>query len=456
MSIRDVVVTIIIFGSLPVCFLRPWIGILVWSWISYMNPHRLTWSFAYTMPFGQMAAIATLAGLVFSGKTKPLPRTRTVALLLVFWMWITLTTLFANYPKIAWPEWEEVSKIFLMTFVTMLLFQEIKKIRYLMLTIVLSIAFFGVKSGLGGLLSGFSSMVYAYPPETFIADNNDLALALNMVLPLLLLLSQGKRRPLFKAAFYAIFGLTVLGVVSTFSRGGFLGLVVTIVMLVLRSRRKALGLAIIVVGGLLVAVLLSPSWYNRIGTIAEYQRDRSAQSRLEAWTVATRLALDSPVVGGGFRTLQPEIYRRYSYNTVSQERAAHSIFFQILSDHGFVGLGIFVALIASTWISLGRVAQVTVITPALSELKGLAQAIQISLIAFMVSGAFLSRAYFDLFYHLIGIAAVLAELGRWRSSAVSETTDEAFVVPGRPLPEMPGLVNKAPLRQQTRFAHKKS
>lgn len=435
---RDLVLLMVIAAALPVAFLRPWIGVLLWSWIGYMNPHRFTWSFAYNMPFAKMAGIATLAGLLFFGEAKPLPRTRATTLLLMFWIWVTLTTLLAKYPKLAWAQWEQASKIFLMTFVTMLLFQEAKKIRYLVLTITLSIAYFGVKSGLGGLVNGFSAMVYAYPPETFIADNNDLALALNLVLPLLLLHAQDERRQIFKGAFYAISGLTVLGVLSTFSRGGFIGLVVTIVTLVLRSRRKALSLTVIVLGGLLVAPVLSAGWYNRIASMAEYQQDISAQGRLMAWTVATRLALDSPVTGGGFGTLQPEIYQRYGYDAVEKEVVAHSIFFQVLSDHGFVGLGIFLALIGSAFISLGRVSRVASNTPGRSELAGLARSIQTSLVAFIVSGAFLSRAYFDLFYHLIAIGAVLTKLAGQKVSIVSETTDASPTLPGRLLPGRAG------------------
>ncbi len=388
-----------------------------------MNPHRLTWSFAYHMQFAKMAAIATLVGLTLSGGAKPLPRTWPTALLLAFWIWITLTTLLANYPELAWHQWQEVSKILLMTLVTILLFQELPRIRYLVFTIALSIAFFGAKTGLAGLLVGFASSVSAYPPETFIADNNDLALALNLVLPLLVVLANEEQRPLLKGALYAIAGLTVLGVLSTFSRGGFLGLVTTILLLVLRSRRKVLGLTLTVLAGLVAASVLSSDWYNRMGTITEYHDDPAAQNRLEAWTVATKLALDSPVVGGGFRTLQPEVYQRYGYSVGDAERVAHSIFFQVLSDHGFVGLIIFAALIAATLLSLGRVARKTASVPSRSELGRLAQAVQTGLIAFVVSGTFLSRAYFDLFFHLIAIAAVLPKL---HGQGVSPEAEETF------------------------------
>jgi len=47
---RDLFVTAVIFGLLPFIFKRPWVGILVWAWLSYMNPHRLAWGFALISP----------------------------------------------------------------------------------------------------------------------------------------------------------------------------------------------------------------------------------------------------------------------------------------------------------------------------------------------------------------------------------------------------------------------
>lgn len=54
---RDILVTALILGSLPFILRRPYIGILVWAWVSYMNPHRLTWVFAYDLPFAQIVGV---------------------------------------------------------------------------------------------------------------------------------------------------------------------------------------------------------------------------------------------------------------------------------------------------------------------------------------------------------------------------------------------------------------
>ena len=74
---RTFIVLTIILGSLPFCFARPYIGIFMWAWISYMNPHRLTWSHAVKyFPVAQYVGIATLLGYLFTKERDKLPLER--------------------------------------------------------------------------------------------------------------------------------------------------------------------------------------------------------------------------------------------------------------------------------------------------------------------------------------------------------------------------------------------
>ena len=73
MPFRDLLMAVTVFGSLPLCFMRPWVGILMWSWIGYMNPHRLAFGFAYGFPWAWLVAVVTLAGLVLTRDRRPLP-----------------------------------------------------------------------------------------------------------------------------------------------------------------------------------------------------------------------------------------------------------------------------------------------------------------------------------------------------------------------------------------------
>jgi hypothetical protein len=81
MPIRDIIIAGIVFGSLPFTLTRPFVGVMVWSWLGFMNPQRLTWGFAYNMEFSAMVAAATLAGLLLTRDRAPLPGVRETYLL---------------------------------------------------------------------------------------------------------------------------------------------------------------------------------------------------------------------------------------------------------------------------------------------------------------------------------------------------------------------------------------
>src|SRR6266581_8142676 len=108
---RDIVLTAFIFATLPFILWRPHIGILVWTWIGFMNPHRLTWSFAYDMPFAMIVALVTLVSLLMSREPKKIPWARESIVLLIFLVWILITTIFAVYPEFAWDHMNKVAKI---------------------------------------------------------------------------------------------------------------------------------------------------------------------------------------------------------------------------------------------------------------------------------------------------------------------------------------------------------
>src|SRR5215470_2378013 len=120
MPVRDIVLTALIFGTLPFILFRPYLGVLVWTWLGFMNPHPLTWSFAYDMPFAMIVALVTLMGLLMSREPKKIPWTRETILLLVFLGWVLATTINAMYPALAWAKINQFWKILLMVYVTMM------------------------------------------------------------------------------------------------------------------------------------------------------------------------------------------------------------------------------------------------------------------------------------------------------------------------------------------------
>jgi len=87
--VRDIVLTMFVLGSVPMMVYRPFIGLLFWMWLGFMNPHRLTWGFAFNFPFAQVAAIATLLGFIASREQKRVPGGAVVTLWALFSIWVT-------------------------------------------------------------------------------------------------------------------------------------------------------------------------------------------------------------------------------------------------------------------------------------------------------------------------------------------------------------------------------
>lgn len=411
MTLRDLAVTCVIMGLLPFCLSRPWIGILTWSWIGYMNPHRLTWGFAYDLPFGTIVMLATVVGLAFTRDKKGLPNAVEVYLLLAMWGWFLVTTIFAFYPDDAWIQFTKVSKILVGIMFTLLLLQDARKVRALVWVIALSIGFFGVKGGIFSIMTGVQHQVLG-PPDSFIAGNTEIGLALNMVIPLIIFLQRSETRAWRRRLLFAAAMLCIIASLGTYSRGALIGLAVVVPLVFLKSRARLVLLPLLAIAIIVLPSVMPTRWLQRMGTIETYDQDLSANQRLNSWYVARQLAKDYPIMGGGFRTFSKDFYELYlpGYTYAGSEHDAHSIYFQVLAEHGFTGLALFIGLIFSTLMSLRRLVRRTRGEPSQQWICSCAQMLEVSVLAYAASGAFLSMSYFDLFYHLVAITVILKML----------------------------------------------
>lgn len=411
---RDLLVLAIIIIGVPVSMARPYIGILLWSWISYMNPHRLTWGIAYNFPAAQAIGVGTLLGFLFTKDKVRLPMERETILLLFLWTVFAVTTLFAFVPGSAIPQLQQVSKILLMTLVTMMLVNSRQKLRLFLLTIALSIGFFGFKGGLFGLRTGGGGRVYG-PPGSALEDNNDFALAMVMVLPILFYLAREMPRRWLRYLLRATAVLSIVAVVFTYSRGGFVGLAVVAAAALFKSKKKALAILTLTVAVFVGSTLLPQEWISRMETIGD-TTEGSAAGRINAWHFAWNFASAQFPLAGGFGAFTPELFIRYAPDP-SDFHDAHSIYFEMLGEQGFIGLTLFLALLLSTMFTLQGLSLRHRHIPATRWIAGYADMLQLCLLAYISSGAFLGRAYFDLTYHLIASAIILKTLARRESMA---------------------------------------
>jgi len=418
---RGTLVLLIIIGSLPKCLAQPWIGVLMFSWISFMNPHKYAWGPVRSFPVAMVVAIATLVGLALTRDKQMLPKDKLTICMVLLWMVFIMTTPFAINQAGAWSQLAEISKILTMIFVSMIMINDRRKLRYLLLTIAFSLGLIGAKGGLFAILSGGAHRVYG-PEGTFLGDNNDLGLALNMALPLMLYLYKTETNSWIKLLLRISFVMSIIAIVFTYSRGAFLGLAVVGFLLMVKARYKSLAIVMLAAGVLIGSLFIPSQWGERMGTIKSYERDQSAQGRLNAWATAWNLALDRPIIGGGFRAFfVREVFVRYAPDA-RDVRDVHSSYFQMLGEHGFIGLGIYLSLLGMTLTSLIALKRQLRRNPEIQWAQNYPDMLQVSLLAYMVSGTFLGRAYFDLLYQNIAIVVIVKNLVYQEIRALGKTT----------------------------------
>jgi probable O-glycosylation ligase (exosortase A-associated) len=430
MSIRDLALFALVFGSVPLILARPYIGVLLWTVFAFLNPHRFAWGAAYDFRFSLVIGATLVIATLFSRNRGRMIWTPVTCLWLVFFCWTVLTTAFALEPIDADVEWSRWWKINLVCVLSILLMQSRERLNQLIWTIVLSLGFYGVKGGLFTIANGGSLHVYG-PPGSFLEENNGMALALILVIPLMRYLHLEAQRPWVKYGLVAAMVLTLFAILGSQSRGGFLGLLAMGIVLVWKSPRRVGVLAAALVLIPVLIAFMPSSWHDRMGTIQNYEQDSSAQGRINAWWFAFRLAEARPLVGGGFNTFSERLFELYAPNPIDVHDA-HSIYFQVLGEQGFVGLALFLLVGFAALASCRKVARLTAGRADLAWAKNLTAMLSVSLVGYAVSGAFLGLAYFDLIWNLI-LITVLTRVLVERSLAVPEPTPAIVKARGREL-----------------------
>jgi probable O-glycosylation ligase (exosortase A-associated) len=442
---RDFLVLAIILGSVPICFLNPYFGTLMYVWVTYFNPHRFTWSYAHNFPVAMTIAVPTLAGLVLAKKSLRSLLTMESVLLLLLWLWFFISyvhaqgiPLFAGNMIDAQYEMSHVSKIILFTFVMVVLIFTKERLRGIMLVTAGSLGLLAVKSALFGLRTSGESRVWG-PPDSFLSDNNAFGLALNMTLPLLFFLARQERARWMKICLWIAFGCTILVVLLTYSRGALLGLFAVLTAIMLKSRHRFVGVFFLAGAALLVLSFAPAAWMDRMGRFMNGDLDTSAQERLVSWGTAWNLAQDYPITGGSFDVLpNVDVFQRYEPRPLPlghPSSGPHSIYFQLLGDQGFVGLGLFLLLIGSCYWSLWRLRRAARRLVSAAYLVDYAHMVEVAILGFMVSGAFLGFVYLDVIYQMIGFAIILKVLYRSELAVhlASRVPHETVVLdPGHP------------------------
>lgn len=189
----------------------------------------------------------------------------------------------------------------------------------------------------------------------FMGDGNDFAWWMALTLPLTFSLVIGRRSLLMRAIGLAGTGACLLGVVGTQSRGAFIGIAGAFLYgWLFVSRKKAVGAVLVGIAAVGLVIAAPSGYFARMNTVTEYKEDNSARARIQAWTASLHMAMDHPlgVGAGNFASVHGRFYLPSDENNQvgwggHRWANAHSIYFKVLGEYGFLGLGMLLAIIAT-------------------------------------------------------------------------------------------------------------
>lgn len=420
---RDIAMLLAMFALVPLAFANSFNAYLLWGWTALLSANFYLYGFMqgvrYNFLFAGIALALWMLGKVdFKGKLSSNP---TTILFAAFTVQVTLSAIFGTADNIwNWQVYEGFIKAIVFVMMMPIFVTTKLRLHAFVLIVCLALGFHGVVEGLKMLATAGGHKVHGIP-TSMMSDNNHFAVGMAMLLPILVYLMQHLQNRTARLAAMTGLGLTVLSIVGTNSRGGFLCLAVVGMWYAITARRKVLSISLAFLLAVLAVYLAPDSWFDRIETISSAQDDFSFMGRVTAWKVSAAIALSNPFFGGGLHAIQSlpvwqEFTQRIDFLsfiiTPPPEpfaRAAHSIYFEVLGDLGFVGFILFIGLIVNAFLTARHIRRLVIGQSELLWARDLSDGLRLALVAYCVGGAAVSLAYLELFYVVLMLLEVLRQ-----------------------------------------------
>ena len=445
-SIYLILVYVAIFGM---GMSAPFVLTLGYVWVDTFRPQSVALILLNQFPVAMFMGIAAIGVYAFVDRRSPPHFTLPIVLTLVLAFWVTATLMWAESPEMAWTKWDWAFKTIMFSAFVPWAIRSRVQIEAFVQTYVMALMGnvlpFGIKVLISG--GGYGRNLGLMNGNSSLAEGGLLSTFCLMMVPLALFLGKHTlflpRSQVTRILYFVVAGLSLVTALGTFERSALVGLVVLGAIMFTKSRHKPLFL---IVATAVVAVMLvtsSSAWQERMSTISQNTEEQSANSRLLVWKWTLGYAMTHPF-GGGFQSF---VVSRIEYPNGLEVfgRAFHSIWFEVLGEHGWPGLVLFVTIGALTVLSLRRVSRRAAKLPGLEWCKDLADALQAGLITFFASGTFVGIAFQPAFWYFVAVSVSLSEYLRRVLATQQESTGwrarrilpQAGALPGRQHPATP-------------------
>jgi probable O-glycosylation ligase (exosortase A-associated) len=406
--VRELLLLPTVVGLCMAGLINPRIGVLGYVWFSLMRPDLLSW--APNRPYSIALAATTVLG---SLREMPLLITILKSPIIVGFIAmeavIAASVFAAVNPALSWGPWILYVKMLAVLILIPVLIQTEALISALIQVMAFSTGALATKYGVFSVVTG-GARVYHGIEGSFLSDNNTLALVFVTAVPLCWYARLMTRFRLLRWMFTLMSLFSVAAVASSFSRGAALSLVAVFVWIAIRSRRKIVVVAMLVVIGLGAVAVVGDAYLDRLSTLKDPSKEGSAANRMEYTRAGILMWKDYPMLGVGFGMMnQRWLLRRYTTatgiagDTGGPGQVIHNTYVQMLTDSGIFAFLLYIALVLGSIWSLAR--SVSQHRKWKTGLEMYPLALESTLVGYAVGSTFLSRVHFDLIYMLLFAAA---------------------------------------------------
>lgn len=427
---RDLMVLGAMLLMLPLALSSAFSAYLLWCWAGVIALDNYLYGFMQLRPYVQIFAITTLVLILIKRDPSrtPFKLTPTSLIYILIGVHALFVATFAlDGLSRNWEIFSNIVKTLLFCLLMPILATDRRRIHALVVAFAIGLSFHGILDGLKFILSGGSHIARGMPK---FGDNNYLAMLLVSIIPLFLYLYKYTIDKRVKAGFLTTVVLIVLAVIATRSRGGLVTLVAVGFWMLWHSKRKFVGISALVLCAAIVTVMAPADWTERMSTIESAESDSSFMTRVAVWKKSTAIALDHPILGAGFYAVQsPATFNKYRYSQGLMGfidtpdpfgYAAHSIYFQVMGDMGFLGFFIYLGMLANAFTTRREIIRLSKNIPGETMwATDLAQMLTASIIAFMVGGALLSAAYFETIFIVIAMLESIKQILSNKKKSIS-------------------------------------
>jgi len=414
MALRDLYIALVYASFFVVGPTTPFVFSLGYLWVDTFYPQYVSPALA-EIPTSMVMGMAAIGSYIVLDRRSPPHLSFHTVLSLIFAGWVTLTCTWAEVPDLAWGKWDWAFKVIIFaTFLTLVLRSRVQIEAFLQVFLFAAcvhIMTLGIKTMISG--SAYGRQLAAFGGGAGLTESSYLAAASIAFIPIILFLRKHSilipKSRLRDVGYLGLIVIAIFCAIGTYARTALVGFAVVGVFLWLQSKRKILFAIFVAVAAMGVLATTSDSWDARIETSTDDQ-EGSALGRILVWKWTLGYVMDNPL-GGGFNSYMID---RIEFPSVNGEaggviygKAFHNIFIEVLGEHGFPGLAMFVTLLMLSLWYMWNVMQRTRNKPYLLWVHDLAGALLTSLLTIMACGCFIGIGFQALVWYLISLPVCL-------------------------------------------------